>query len=108
VLLNAADIQLAAHRTDGVEQLLSEARSLLEQRYPLDNKPQERWRYAAWDAVNASLLAQEHRPDEARAAFAGARNTLVDRWGPQGFYVQRLDQREELLHLAAAGTSTTR
>jgi hypothetical protein len=78
---------------------------LLEVRYSLTKDPSAQWRYAAWDAVNADLLALESRPDEARAMFARARAVLVKRFGPQGFYVLRLDQRAAARNLAAARTS---
>jgi tetratricopeptide (TPR) repeat protein len=105
VVLNAADLELSAHRTEGASPLLDEARRLLETRYPLTKEPAAQWRYAAWDAVNADFLALEHRPDDARATFARARDVLVKRFGPQGFYVLRLDQRAAAQNLAAAGTS---
>ena len=97
VVLNAADLELSSHRTQEAAPLLREARQLLETRYsPPDQSAQ--WRYAAWEAVNAKYLALVNRPDEARAAFARAREVLTKRFGPQGFYVLRLDQR-------AAGSS---
>jgi hypothetical protein len=105
VVLNAADLELSAHRTEGASPLLDEARRLLETRYPLTKEPAAQWRYAAWDAVNADFLALEHRSDDARATFARARDVLVKRFGPQGFYVLRLDQRAAAQNLAAAGTS---
>jgi tetratricopeptide (TPR) repeat protein len=105
LVLNAADLELSAHRTEGASPLLDEARRLLETRYPLTKEPAAQWRYAAWDAVNADFLALEHRPDDARATFARARDVLVKRFGPQGFYVLRLDQRAAAQNLAAAGTS---
>ena len=105
VVLNAADLELSAHRTEGASPLLDEARRLLETRYPRTKEPAAQWRYAAWDAVNADFLALEHRPDDARATFARARDVLVKRFGPQGFYVLRLDQRAAAQNLAAAGTS---
>jgi len=105
VVLNAADLELSAHRTEGASPLLDEARRLLETRYPLTKEPAAQWRYAAWDAVNADFLSLEHRSDDARATFARARDVLVKRFGPQGFYVLRLDQRAAAHNLAAAGTS---
>jgi tetratricopeptide (TPR) repeat protein len=103
VLLNAADLALAAHRVDEARKLLSEARQLLEARYSPAQNPGNQWRYAAWEAVHASLLAADSHPDDAREAFSRARADLVKRFGPQGFYVMRLDQREGVLKLAAAG-----
>jgi tetratricopeptide (TPR) repeat protein len=104
VVLNAADLDLSAGRTEEASPLLNEARRLLEARYPLSKDPSAEWRYAAWDAVNADLLALEHHPEDARATFARARAVLVKRFGPQGFYVLRLDQRAAARNLTAAGT----
>jgi tetratricopeptide (TPR) repeat protein len=95
VVLNAADLELCTHRTEAAAALLSEARRLLESRYPQPTDATAKWRYAAWDAVNAEYLALAHHPDEARATFARARDVLTNRFGPQGFYVLRLDQRAE-------------
>ena len=96
VVLNAADLELCTHRTEAAAPLLSEARRLLESRYPQPpTDATAKWRYAAWDAVNAEYLALAHHPDEARATFARARDVLTNRFGPQGFYVLRLDQRAE-------------
>jgi tetratricopeptide (TPR) repeat protein len=102
VILNAADLELSTHQIDRALPLLSEARKLLEAQYPLTTDPSVQWRYAAWDAVNAEFLALENYPDDARAIFARAREVLVKRFGPQGFYVLRLDQRAATLTAAAA------
>jgi tetratricopeptide (TPR) repeat protein len=105
VLLNAADLELSSHRIEGVEALLGEARRLLETRYPLSTDPTAQWRYAAWNAVNANLLALQGRPEEARAALALARDVLSKRFGAQGFYVRRLEQRAKSMNLAVAETN---
>jgi tetratricopeptide (TPR) repeat protein len=105
VVLNAADLDLSTHRADDAAPLLDEARRLLEARYPLSKDPTAQWRYAAWDAVNADRLALEHHLDDARAALARARDILVKRFGSQGFYVIRLDQRANARNLATAGAS---
>ena len=107
VLLNAADLELSLRRTDGAPALLDEARRLLQTRYPLTTDPTTQWRYAVWDSVNANLLALEGRPDEARAALTRAREVLTKRFGVQGFYVQRLEQRAKSMNLAVAGTTST-
>jgi tetratricopeptide (TPR) repeat protein len=105
VVLNAADVQLSSQRTEGVQTLLDEARRLLEAHYPLANRPAEEWRYAVWDSVHAEFLMLQHRIDEARAVLTHARGVLVKRFGPNGFYVLRLDQRAAALnHEAAAGS----
>jgi tetratricopeptide (TPR) repeat protein len=106
VLLNAADLELSLRRTDSAPALLDEARRLLQTRYPLSTDPTAQWRYAVWDSVNANLLALEGRPDEARAALARAREVLTKRFGVQGFYVQRLEQRAKAMNLVVAGTTS--
>jgi tetratricopeptide (TPR) repeat protein len=93
VVLNAADLELSRRRTEGALPLLSEARQLLEKRYPLTADSTEQWRYAEWDAVDAARLALENHRDAAQPVLAHAREVLVKRFGPQGFYVLRLDQR---------------
>jgi hypothetical protein len=93
VVLNAADLALSGHDTRTAAPLLEEARRLLAARYPQANDPDVQWRYAVWDSVNAELLALQNRRDDARASFARAREVLVKRYGPQGFFVRRLDQR---------------
>jgi tetratricopeptide (TPR) repeat protein len=91
VVLNEADLALSTHDLKGAATSLEEARRLLAARYsPTD--PNAQWRYAVWDSVDAALLAAEKRP-EARALFARAREVLVKRYGPQSFFVLRLDQR---------------
>jgi tetratricopeptide (TPR) repeat protein len=93
VVLNAADLALSVHDIQSAAPLLDEARRLLAARYPLITDPNVQWRYAVWDSVNAELLALENRTDDARATFARARDVLVKRYGQQGFFVLRLDQR---------------
>jgi hypothetical protein len=102
VVLNAADLELTRRSAGGSLPLLSEARQLLEKRYPLGVDSTEQWRYAEWDAVNAARLALENHRDDARPALAHARDVLVKRFGPEGFYVLRLDQRAAAVGQAAA------
>lgn len=96
VVLNAADLALSTRDIKGAAPLLAEARQLLTARYPQPSDPNAQWRYAVWDSVDAGLLAAEKRPD-ARAIFARARDVLVRRYGPQSFFVLRLDQRAATL-----------
>jgi tetratricopeptide (TPR) repeat protein len=104
ILLNAADLELSTRNTSAAAELLGEARRQLEARYPHSKDPAADWRYAAWDAVNAGLLALENRADDARTTYARAREVLVKRFGPSGFYVLRLDQRAAAGHLTAAAS----
>jgi len=96
VVLNAADLALSTHDIENAATSLDEARRLLAQRYPLTD-PNAQWRYAVWDSVNAGLLASQNHRDDARAMFARAREVLVRRYGPQSFFVLRLDQRSAVL-----------
>lgn len=106
VVLNAADLELSAGHAERAKRLLTEARALLEQRYPLAKDAAEEWRYAVWDSVNAGWLAQQHRPEEARASLQRSRTVLVTRFGPAGFYVLRAEQRAATLgREASAATS---
>jgi tetratricopeptide (TPR) repeat protein len=102
VVLNAADLELSRRRAGGSLPLLSEARQLLEKRYPPRVDSTEQWRYAEWEAVNAARLALENHRDLAQPALAHARDVLVKRFGPGGFYVLRLDQRAAAVGEAAA------
>lgn len=106
VLVNAADVDLAEHRIDRARSYLAEAQALLVQRFPLAKEPQEEWRYAAWSAVNAKLLSFENHSQEASALLARARRVLVRRFGEQGFYVLRLDQRRRDERLSKAAVSS--
>ena len=105
VLLNAADLELSVRRTDGVPALLDESHRLLQIHYPLATDPSAQWRYAAWEAVNADLMSLQGRPDEAQATLAHAREVLTKRFGAQGFYVRRLEQRAKSMNLASAAIS---
>ncbi len=105
VLLNAADLGLSAHRTDNVAALLDESHRLLQARYPLGTDPSAQWRYAAWDAVAANLMSLQGKADEAQATLAHAREVLTRRFGAQGFYVRRLEQRAKSVNLASAAIS---
>jgi tetratricopeptide (TPR) repeat protein len=105
VLLNAADLELSMRRTDGVPALLDESHRLLQIHYPLATDPSAQWRYAAWEAVNANLTSLQGRPDEAQATLAHAREVLIKRFGAQGFYVRRLEQRAKSMNLAGAAIS---
>jgi tetratricopeptide (TPR) repeat protein len=105
VVLNQADIDLADGRAADAGPLLSEARALLEARYPPGKDPSTQWRYAVWESVNANLLALQQHPAEAQAAFAHARAELVKRFGADGFYVRRLEQRAAGVNLMARSSA---
>ena len=106
VLVNAADLALNGNQTEGAHALLTEAHQRLESRYPLAKDTAEQWRYAVWDSVNAQLMGRQQHPDDASAIFFRAREVLVKRFGSQGFYVLRLDQRRAGLDRGARITSS--
>jgi tetratricopeptide (TPR) repeat protein len=94
VLLNEADIELAAGNRHKAATLLTEARSLLEKAHP--NVETDGWRYAVWDAVNAQLLAANGDVAEADRTLSAAQKIIIQRFGNSGFY-NLLAQRRALL-----------
>ena len=102
VLLNAADLELSVRRPEGVPALLDESHQLLQAHYPQATDPTAQWRYAAWEAVNANLMSMQGKADDAQAMLAHAREVLTQRFGAQGFYVRRLEQRAKSMSLANA------
>lgn len=105
VLLNAADLELSVRRTDGVPAFLNESHRLLQLHYPLPTDPAAQWRYAVWEAVNASLMSLQGKPEQAQGMLRDAREVLIRRFGAQGFYVRRLEQRAKSMGLASAAPS---
>lgn len=94
VLLNEADIELAAGNRLKAATLLTEARTLLEKAHP--DTATDAWRYAVWDAVNAQLLAANGDVVEANRTLSAAQKIIVQRFGTSGFY-NLLAQRRALL-----------
>ena len=93
VLLNAADVAIANDDWSRAQSLLAESRRLLESAHPLKSHPEEAWRYAVWDTVDAQRLA--HQGDAAGAAqhLAAATPLIVRRFGEAGFYSQLARRR---------------
>jgi tetratricopeptide (TPR) repeat protein len=83
VLLNEADLELTQGHVARAKELLTESRGLLEKAHP--QSPDNAWRYAVWDAVNAQLLAV-NGDSAAAGTLAAAQRIIVQRFGPNGFY----------------------
>lgn len=93
VLTNLADVYAKTGRASQAEALLIRARALLEEQYPLDEMPDEAWRYALQDAVRASAYSSERRFGEAEALLDKALPVIRARFGEQRYYSKDLEQR---------------
>ena len=93
VLTNLADLYAKTGRAPQAESLLARARSLLEEQYPLDEMPEEAWRYALQDAVRATAYSSGKRYGEAEALLDKALPIVRARFGEQRFYTKDLEQR---------------
>jgi tetratricopeptide (TPR) repeat protein len=106
VLLNEADVALARDRPTEAASLLKESRELLEKAHPPGQE--DAWRYAVWDLVNAELLAQDGRNDEASRLLDQTRPTILQRFGGSGFYSLVLKVRGERIEKLARRTPAVR
>jgi tetratricopeptide (TPR) repeat protein/energy-coupling factor transporter ATP-binding protein EcfA2 len=86
VLMNAADIELAAGNRAQAAALLAESHKYLEKNHPQDQGQGNAWRYAIWNAANARLLAAEGNTVEAERVLAEACDPIMRRFGQNGFY----------------------
>jgi tetratricopeptide (TPR) repeat protein len=84
VLLSEADVELAAGNTAHAAALLAESKALTQAAHP--KSPEEAWRYANWDAVDAELLARQGNVSAGASLLAAAQPALDKRFGPGGFY----------------------
>jgi tetratricopeptide (TPR) repeat protein len=101
VLVNKADIELALGQADKgapepghmekAAQLLSQAKAKLESEHP--QSPEDAWRYAIWDSVNARLLAAQGHRAQAESTLAAALPVIAKRFGDSGFYILLAKQR---------------
>ena len=105
VLLSEADVALATEQRTAAASLLKESRELLEKSHPPDKGPDDAWRYAVWDLVNAELLAQEGRNDEASRLLAQTRPAILQRFGSTGFYSLVLSRRSERIEKLARSSA---
>ena len=94
VLLNEADIELSRGNRDRGRVLLVESKALLQKAHPVS--PEDAWRYAVWDSVNAQLLAADGDSAAAARILDAAEQILARRFGEGGFYCQ-LAKRRALL-----------
>ncbi len=93
VLTNLADVYAKTGRASQAEALLNRARRLLEEQYPLEEMPQEAWRYALQDAARASAYSSGKRYGEAQALLDKALPVIRARFGEQRYYTKDLEQR---------------
>jgi len=93
VLTNLADVYAKTDRAPQAGELLSRARTLLEQQYPLAEMPDEAWRYALQDAVLATTYAAEKKYPEARRLLTEALPIVRKRFGGERYYTRDLEQR---------------
>jgi len=85
VLLNAADLALRTGQGDRAAASLAESRRLLESAYPIGKYPDEAWRYAMWETVDAELLAYRGDEPTARQLIRSALPVIVARFHETGF-----------------------
>jgi tetratricopeptide (TPR) repeat protein len=102
VLLNEADIELAAGDRLKAAGLLTEAKTLLQKAHP--NRTTDTWRYAVWDAVNAQLLAANGDIAGAERTLSAAQKIIVERFGEKGFYNLLANRRARLIADAQKST----
>jgi hypothetical protein len=103
VLLNEADIDLAANQYERASSLLEESKLALQKSHP--DARDDAWRYAVWDSVNAQLLASKGETARAAATLAKAQSVLVNRFGVNGFYCTIAKRRMALIaHAKRAST----
>jgi tetratricopeptide (TPR) repeat protein len=102
VLLNEADIELAAGDRLKAAALLAEARTLLEKAHP--NAATDAWRYAVWDAVNAQLLAANGDSAGAERMLSAAQKIIIQRFGAGGFYNLLVQRRAQSIANARKST----
>jgi hypothetical protein len=95
VLLNEADIELSRGNRDRGRVLLVESKALLQKAHPVS--PEDAWRYAVWDSVNAQLLAADGDSAAAARILDAAEQILARRFGEGGFYCQLAKRRALLL-----------
>jgi len=104
VLLNKADIELSLGKPTVATPLLAESRELLQKSYPF--VPNNEWRYAVWDSVNAQLLAAQSQLIKADQSMVEAQKVIDKRFGKNGFYSLAARRRAEVVrHLAESPRS---
>ena len=95
VLLNEADLELAAGTPAHAAVFLQESHDLLSKAYPQNANNQ--WRYALWDSVKAELLAATGDFDAALRLLTEAEPVIRQRFGPSGFYTSLTVRRRQFI-----------
>jgi len=93
VLLSRADLFLRQGDANSAAAPLRESLELLHKDYPLADHPEEAWRYAIWESVNAQTFALHGDVAGARAAIAKAQPVIEARFGKAGFHSLMSQQR---------------
>lgn len=93
VLTNLADVYARTGRPLQAQELLTRARALLEQQYPLNTMPGEAWRHALQDAVLATTYAAQKRYAQARKLLTDALPIVRKRFGAGRYYTRDLEER---------------
>jgi tetratricopeptide (TPR) repeat protein len=99
VLLSEADIEIASGNAARAAALLAESKALTQKAHP--ESPEEAWRYANWDVVDAELLAGQGDVPGAARLLAAAQPILEKRFGPEGFYPMLAKQRAQSIAVAS-------
>jgi serine/threonine-protein kinase len=99
VLLSEADIELASGNAARAAALLAESKALTQRAHP--ESPEEAWRDANWDAVDAELLAGQGDIAGAARLLAAAQPILEKRFGPDGFYPVLAKRRAQSIAAAS-------
>jgi non-specific serine/threonine protein kinase/serine/threonine-protein kinase len=103
VLLNRADLALRAGNAAAAAAPLAESRRLLEAAYPIARHPNDAWRYAFWDTVDAEMRSAHGDSSTGRTRLAAALPVIVARFGKTGFNSLLAQRRAEFA--APAGTA---
>lgn len=103
VLITHADIAFIKGNRDEAAQLLTEAKTLLQQAHPEKNLT-DAWRYSVWDSVDAPLLAADGDVAAAAAKLAKAREILARRFGESGLYTLLAKRRAAQISQARASS----
>jgi tetratricopeptide (TPR) repeat protein len=101
VLLSSADLFLRQGDADSAAAPLRESLDLLHKAYPMVDHPEEAWRYAIWESVNAQMSALHGDVAGARSAISKAQPVIESRFGKAGFHTLMAQQRARLIEQAA-------
>jgi tetratricopeptide (TPR) repeat protein len=102
VLVNMADLHARQAHLEKAHAYVVEARNALNLQYPRDKAPEEAWRHAILDSIEAEVMSREGRANEALPRLVQATAILRQRFGAEGLFV-----RDALAREKAAATRTT-